>query len=115
MDRLTELIMQVCNCTLCYENKPCEKVLQVTEKVRKIKVATQHGVQADLLPCGHSKDNQRWSLPEGVEYCAACAATNRYRKPLAGTKGNIMRTAIQPAPIEEFVRDLKNYIESDDD
>ena len=27
----------------------------------------------------------------------------------------VQRTAIQPAPIEEFVRDLKNYIESDDD
>ena len=35
MDHLTELIMQVCNCTLCYENKPCEKVLRVAGEIRK--------------------------------------------------------------------------------
>ena len=39
--------------------------------------AAQQSVQSDLLPCGHSKKNQRWSLPEGVEYCVACAATSR--------------------------------------
>lgn len=45
------------------------------EQARKALAAAQ-SVQADLLPCGHSKENQRWSLPECVEYCAACAATS---------------------------------------
>ena len=36
-------------------------------------------------------------------------------KCLEAAQQGVQRTAIQPAPIEEFVRDLKNYIESDDD
>ena len=31
---------------------------------------------ADLLPCGHSKDNQSWNLPEGVGYCTACSVSH---------------------------------------
>ena len=39
--------------------------------------AAQQSVRADLLPCGHSGNNRRWRLPEGVEYCFACSETSR--------------------------------------
>ena len=38
MDLLTGLVMQVCDCTRCYENNPCDRVLAVTEKIRKMKI-----------------------------------------------------------------------------
>ena len=38
IDLLTGVIMQVCDCAQCSENKPCNRVLKVTEQIRKMKV-----------------------------------------------------------------------------
>jgi hypothetical protein len=38
IDLLTGVVMQVCDCAQCSENKPCDRVLKVTEQIRKMKV-----------------------------------------------------------------------------
>lgn len=38
MDELTNLIMSICDCPSCYNNEPCERVLKVADKIRRIKI-----------------------------------------------------------------------------
>jgi len=63
-------------------------------------------------------DEKRWQMILGeldtIKYFVM-DAKQIVRRRIKSAQYSVQRTAIQPAPIEEFVRDLKKNLESDDD